>query len=103
MTTVLTVRLDDDVSDALTQRATELSMTKAKLVRRLINADLSCNTLREDETMVVFDIEELGVIQLALEFYLKQKHINDYMDLYFYVTRQLADLQISLNKSPYIF
>lgn len=103
MTTVLTVRLDDDVSDKLTKRAAELSTNKAKLVRRLINNELSYNAVREDETTLVFDVHELTVIQSALEFYLKEKEINDRMDLYFYVTRQLADLQVSLNNPPHIY
>lgn len=101
--TVLTVRLDDQLAADLTARADARNMTKAKLVRKLIKSELALNLAREDEAIMTFDVNELAVIKSALELYLKNHSLNDNADLYFYVTGELAELQVSLNTRPLVF
>ena len=100
--TVLTVRLDDDLSAALTQRAADRGMTKAKLIRKLINDELALETMREDDAVMILDIAELTIIKDALETVLRENNTNDAVQLYFYVTRQLAELSVSLTSRPHV-
>lgn len=103
--TVLTVRLEQELSDQLTDRAKATKTTKAKLVRKLIKNEVAYNRLRENEALLILEKDELTLIKTALETYLTKKDTNtsDNMSVYFYISQELSDLNVSLNKQLYMF
>lgn len=96
MTTVLTVRLDDDLSDALTVRAANRNMTKAKLVRRLITSEIAIDATFEDESMIAVSVEDLQIIKDALQQLLLKDNSPNGFALYCYVCDELSELKHSL-------